>query len=330
MVDNVINKGISELASIFISYSRSDRKHAEQIAVELRNRGHEVSRDLDDILPTEEWRARLKDLIIDADVIVFLLSPKSAASDVCRWEVEFAQGLNKKIAPIVVQDIEGAQIPEMLSRLNYIFATEHDRFEKAVNSLCDAISLDIEWLREHTRLIKLAVQFYRDRQRKTDYLSQDALIEAERWLGERPTSVSKVSTTIVNFIKDSRAHHENRARYSEAKLKALTELVEPMLTKEVKSLRIRASVLDNKWQGSIVKTDSEANELRDRIKTIENFGAGSGCWHPLPAKHVKNAGAQADYLEVYQFPCCGTWATLADHGEPLQFRSDGCEDDPSN
>src|SRR4051812_43684202 len=49
-----------ETALIFISYSRSDRAHAERIGEELRRRGHEVSRDLDDILPTEEWRTRIE------------------------------------------------------------------------------------------------------------------------------------------------------------------------------------------------------------------------------------------------------------------------------
>jgi hypothetical protein len=330
MTNNGINQNSSERASIFISYSRSDRNHAERIAEELRRRGHEVSRDLDDILPTEEWRGRLRDLIADADVIVFLLSPKSAASDICRWEVDLAQGLNKKIAPIVVEDIEGAQIPQMLSRLNYIFATERDRFENAVNSLCDAISTDIDWLREHTRLTRLALRFEKSGRRKSDLLSLTALTEAERWLAGRPTSVSKVSTSVMNFIAGSRAHHENRSRYAEEKLKALTELVEPMLAKEVESLRTRACTLDDNWKGSIVKIDSEGSELRDRIKTIENFRSGRGRWHPRPANYIKNGGAQADYLEVYQFPCCGAWATLANEGEPLQFRADGCEDDPFN
>lgn len=325
-----IDRNSSERASIFVSYSRSDRKHAERMAEELRHRGHEVSRDLDDILPTEEWRNRIKDLITDADVIVFLLSPKSAASDVCRWEVELAQNLNKKIAPIVVEDIEGAQIPQMLSRLNYIFATERDRFENAVNSLCDAISTDIDWLREHTRLTRLAVQFEKSGKRKCDLLSEIALTEAELWLARRPATVSSVSTIVLDYIDASRAHHANRAQYSEARLKALTELVEPMLAEEIECLRARASELDDNWRDSIVKTDSEGSELRDRIKAIENFQSNGGRWHPLAAKWLKNAGALADYLEVYRFPCCDVHATLANEGVPLQFRADGCEEEPSD
>jgi hypothetical protein len=101
------------------------------------------------------------------------------------------------------------------------------------------------------------------------------------------------------------------------------------LGKEAEYLRARARELDDKWQNTIVKADSEGSELRDRIKAIENFRSNGGRWHPLPAKFLKNAGAQGDYLEVYQFPCCDICATLANEGVPLQFRADGCKQEPS-
>ena len=82
------------------------------------------------------------------------------------------------------------------------------------------------------------------------------------------------------------------------------------LANEIESLKARARELDSNWQGSIVKVDSKGQELRDSIKTIENFRSTGGRWHPQAANYIKNAGAQADYLEVYQFPCCGAWATL--------------------
>jgi hypothetical protein len=323
------NQDDTSRTSIFLSYSRTDRSHAERIADELRSRGYQVSRDLDDILPTEEWRGRLGELIVNADVIVFLLSPKSASSEMCQWEVELAQSFNKKIAPIVVEDIAGAQIPQMLSRLNYIFATERDRFENAVNSLCDAIGTDIEWLREHTRLTRVALDYEKNGRQRSNLLSHTALNDAERWLATRPTSVNSVSLTVIRYMEASRIYQEIRARYAEAKLKALTLLVEPMLTTEVESLKARADQLDRNWSGSFVRTDAEGSEQRDKIKTIENFHSGRGRWHPQPAEYLKNAGATADYLEVYRFPCCGKHATLKDCGEPFQFRADGCENDPS-
>jgi hypothetical protein len=53
------------------------------IAERLRARYFGVFKDTDDILPTEEWKERLEQLIEEADTIVFLLSPHSATSEVC-------------------------------------------------------------------------------------------------------------------------------------------------------------------------------------------------------------------------------------------------------
>jgi hypothetical protein len=46
----------------------------------LRERHYGVFKDTDDILPAEERKGRLEQLISEADTIVFLLSPHSIAS----------------------------------------------------------------------------------------------------------------------------------------------------------------------------------------------------------------------------------------------------------
>ncbi len=60
-------------------------------------------------------------MIRDADSIVFVLSPSSAKSDTCRWEVGEAVRLGKRIVPVLVRPIEGVSPPSELAALNYIF-----------------------------------------------------------------------------------------------------------------------------------------------------------------------------------------------------------------
>ena len=67
-------------AEVFLSYSRKDRERSQRIADVLRERHFGVFHDTDDILPTEQWKVRLEQLIQEADTIVFLLSPNSVAS----------------------------------------------------------------------------------------------------------------------------------------------------------------------------------------------------------------------------------------------------------
>src|SRR5262245_46979896 len=111
---------------VFISYSRKNRDFVVRLADALKARGIEVHRDLDDILPTEEWKQRIEKLIGGNDTIVFVISKASIDSPVCQWELGLCEKLNKRLAPIVIEETHGYKIPETLSKLNYIFFTERD------------------------------------------------------------------------------------------------------------------------------------------------------------------------------------------------------------
>lgn len=195
-----------EDAKVFLSYSRRDREGAQRIADVLRERSFGVFRDTDDILPTEEWRGRLEQLIAEADTIVFLLSPNSVTSEVCAWEVEYATSLNKRIAPIVIEEVNSADIPPLLARLNFIFCTERDRFEDAVDSLVSALNTDIDWIREHTRLAGLA-QRWEERGRSRGLLlrGQD-VSDAEAWRDGRPSDAPDITVLQSAFVAESRRH----------------------------------------------------------------------------------------------------------------------------
>ena len=53
--------------------------------------------------------------------MVFVLSPASARSEICAWEVEEAARLGKRILPVNCRPLEGASPPPRLRDLNYIF-----------------------------------------------------------------------------------------------------------------------------------------------------------------------------------------------------------------
>ncbi len=199
-------------AKVFLSYSRKDRERAQSIADALRSRNFGVFKDTDDILPTEEWRTRLEELIQEADTIVFLLSPHSAASEVCAWEVEYATSLNKRIAPIVIDDVEGDAIPPLLARLNFIFCTPRDPFENAVATLVSALSTDIDWIREHTRINGLARR-WTDAGKPVRLLprGQD-ITDMERWRDAHPADAPAVLPIQSSYIAAARAAAGRRQR----------------------------------------------------------------------------------------------------------------------
>jgi len=82
---------------VFISYSREDLDFADQLAAALDSSGFECFIDREGISGGEAWKRRLGNLISEADTVVFVLSPGSARSETCNWEVEEAARLNKRI-----------------------------------------------------------------------------------------------------------------------------------------------------------------------------------------------------------------------------------------
>ena len=80
---------------VFISYSREDLDFSDQLAAALDSSGFECFIDREGISGGEAWKRRLGDLISEADTVVFVLSPDSARSETCNWEVEEAARLSK-------------------------------------------------------------------------------------------------------------------------------------------------------------------------------------------------------------------------------------------
>ena len=92
---------------VFISYSRDDLKFADQLDAALSDVcGFECVIDRHGISGGEDWKRRLGNLISEADTVVFVLSPTSARSDICTWEVEEAARLGKRILPVNCRSLE--------------------------------------------------------------------------------------------------------------------------------------------------------------------------------------------------------------------------------
>ena len=126
--------------------------------------------DLSDIEKFEDWWARIEQLIVAADAVVFVISLDSIRSEVCEKELEFAASLHKRLAPILAYAIDQALIPEKLRQINYLVCgTLAAGLEDAAGELVKFVNSDIGWLREHTRIGELALRW--EASRRASYLS---------------------------------------------------------------------------------------------------------------------------------------------------------------
>jgi tetratricopeptide (TPR) repeat protein len=199
-------------AKVFISYSRKDAAFAQVLAGALTDRGFDAFLDKTDIAPGEPWKERLAALIGAADTVVFVVSPDSAASEICAWELEESARLGKRVIPIVARRVADALAPSSLRRLNWIFSAEGDDREAALSALDQALHTDLAWVREHTRLGELA-QRWQDRGRAKGAALRGADLEAaERWLDRRPPDANAPTALHQDFIRASRRAATARQR----------------------------------------------------------------------------------------------------------------------
>jgi tetratricopeptide (TPR) repeat protein len=202
----------ARVARIFISYSRKDIAFAERLAAALADKAFEPFIDKTDIAPGEPWQERLAGLIASGDSVVFVVSPDSAASPICGWEVEESVRLGKRILPLVARAAAPETAPPELAKLNWIFATDADDFDVALDKLAMALTTDLPWVREHTRLGDLARRWDATGRSNAAVLRGADIEAAEAWLAARPADAAEPTELQAAFIQASRRAATTRQR----------------------------------------------------------------------------------------------------------------------
>ena len=250
----------AEKLRVFISYSREDLGFADQIEAALKLTGFEPVIDRHGISGGEEWKRRLANLIRDADTIAFVLSPQSAHSEICAWEVDEAIRLNKRVLPLVCRSLADSKPPPALADLNYIYffddpkASPGQGFGTGLARLVDSLKTDLDWLRRHTRLQQRAGEWDEGGRLPDRLLSGDDIQQAKDWLARRPATAPEATALHLAFIRASedeaasrliaeRRRFEEMAAAQDAREKALKDAEAALL--QAADARRRRAVLRN-------------------------------------------------------------------------------------
>ena len=160
---------------------------------------------------------RLGLLIRDADTVVFVLSPL-ARSDVCAWEVAEAVRLGKRVIPVLYRALKDAKPPRELADRDYIYFYAEPKFPGSgvgpgLLRLAAALNTDLDWLREHTRYLRLATEWEEvgkppDRR----LLSAADITLAKTWAASRPAKAADLTALQREFIGASEAEDTRQAK----------------------------------------------------------------------------------------------------------------------
>jgi hypothetical protein len=179
------------MEEVFISYARTDIAFTRRLHDALEERGRQAWVDWEGIPPIDQWLAKIRSAIDEADAFVFVISPDSVASEVCGIELEHAIRQHKRLIPVVYREVEASTVRPELAELNYIFARDVDAFDTACERLITALDTDLKWVQAHTRRLVRAAEWDRAQRDASYTLRGRDLDDFEEWLAQSPDKEPK-------------------------------------------------------------------------------------------------------------------------------------------
>ncbi|KAM3108649.1 CHASE2 domain-containing protein [Phormidesmis sp. 146-33] len=204
-IDPASDPALSEVTpAVFISYSRRDKAFVQNLHAALSRLNQKSWVDWQGILPTEKWWKAIEAGIESAHTFVFVISPTSIASAVCTQEIEHAIQHNKRLVPILYQEVDAALVHPAMSSHNWVLMRDSDDFETAVQRLVTAIETNLPYVRNHTRLLMKAIEWQRSQRDPSFLLRGSDLNQSEEWLKQGRTQSPRPTDLQVEYITTSR------------------------------------------------------------------------------------------------------------------------------
>lgn len=218
------------MSDVFISYSRRNIDFARRLIDKLVLLGKDSWVDWEGIpLTSPNWWEEIKVGIESTDNFVFIISPDSMASVVCQMELAYALFLNKRIVPVIHQDVviedafailaefevdsamqerlEGRTPLELaennwrsLSHINWLFFRESDDFDVALKKLTDIVATNLDYVKSHTRYLTRAQEWERRERRQDLLLFGEEIDYAEAWLAQGDLYVREKETGNIDVV----------------------------------------------------------------------------------------------------------------------------------
>jgi WD40 repeat protein len=213
---------VAEKLKVFISYSRRDASEfADELVAGLELAGFAPFLDRHDIAAGEDWEVRLGGLIAQSDTVVFVVSPESVKSERCVWEVHRTEELAKRLIPVIHKPVPDADIPQQLSRLQFVRFDSGRGLARPLGELAEALRLDLDWIREHTRLGEQAARWLSRDKPESLLLRGDELDAAKAWVARRKSGAPEITEAQRAFLHASEEAESARLSKERAQLEEM-------------------------------------------------------------------------------------------------------------
>ncbi|WP_020528397.1 TIR domain-containing protein [Flexithrix dorotheae] len=176
--------GENLMTEAFIAYSAENKEIKDQISKALARFGITTWLHNKDIKSGQNFDKAILEGIIQADNFLFFITKESIVSEYCIKELEYAQNFNKRIIPLLIEEIEEDVIPKKISQLQYInfCETNPQEFQAGVQALIIELNKEKGYFQKHKRYLSQAIKWEEQGKNESMLLRGYNLQDAETWL----------------------------------------------------------------------------------------------------------------------------------------------------
>ncbi|MEO0350934.1 MAG: TIR domain-containing protein [Cyanobacteria bacterium P01_A01_bin.15] len=154
------------MTQVFISYAEEDLTTKELVRYHLLQSGVTVWTNTTDIRTGEDFEVAIQRGIEEADNVVYLITQAALDSEYCQFEINQALDLNKRIIPMLVEDIDLHQLPDNIRKIQFIKLTDNKAavdLEKDLAELLRTLRREAPYHNQHKQLLVRALKWERQK-----------------------------------------------------------------------------------------------------------------------------------------------------------------------
>ncbi|MEM9164154.1 MAG: TIR domain-containing protein, partial [Cyanobacteria bacterium P01_F01_bin.4] len=172
------------MTQVFISYAEADGSIKEKVLCHLLRAGVTVWADTIDIRTGEDFETALRRGIEAADNVVYLISKASLSSTYCQQELDYALTLNKRIIPILAEEVNLNWLKDEVKTIQFINLLDNRDvwdLEQDLARLLRTVRQEAPYYDQHKRLLVRALKWQQQQQNPSLLLQQKALKKYTAW-----------------------------------------------------------------------------------------------------------------------------------------------------
>jgi hypothetical protein len=133
------------------------------------------------------------------------------------WEIDKTLALSKRLLPVIHKPLD-TEIPPKLSKLQFIRFDTAPGMMRPLRELAEALRIDLDWVREHTRLGELAARWEGRARPESLVLRGDDLDAAKAWMAARKVGAPEITDAQRALISASEEAEAKRLGNARAQL----------------------------------------------------------------------------------------------------------------